>query len=533
MRIGPALTCAALAAPLALTACPGSGGSSGKGAGDACQSAGECGSGLFCYQSHCASGYDPSPTCTPPGSPQLADGGVVAAVDPGPGACVTTARAPVTFPAADVVDLGQKTVGTTLTFDIPQNTAGFMLFAQDARNPPDLGSFVYQGFQYPNTPAPTNVQLPGGALFYSDTAALPQDSGGYDDTTQLLAFFSGPSPVAGAFGVPNTASGLDLVRTQGQVPPGTWTFTVNDWSYECTQLPGCSGGKTTGLYQLHLVRKSGPLRSTGTLDIDVYLATDPALSQLSHSADAVANPQVARFVRSLSTYLGGGGICVGTVTFRDVPDWARSRYAPNGIIDVSSTGPCSALDQLFTVSVAPSSGVHLFLADDLMDTTTPSGTSVLGIDGSIPGPSGFPGTINSGAVAGRIDLLGFEFTAGACSSSSPTLQCGTDLVAYISAHEIGHWLGLYHVTEAFGTAFDTLSDTPRCPCLSCAPLPERSSCAERGTANQPYLMGAIDCVHGSCAGGEDLMFWLLSRTYSKGALSGQQGEVMRLNPAVH
>ncbi len=455
----------------------------------------------------------------------------MAAIDPG--VCVTTPRAPSpSFPAAQLVDLGESAVGARVAFDIPPGTAGFMLFAQDVNDPPNLGGFVYQGFLFPNTPAPTNVQLPGGALFYSDTGAIPRSDGGYPDLTQLLAFFSGPSQVAGAFAIPNTATALDLVRTQGEVPPGSWSFTVNDWAYECAtgEIPGCSDGNSTGRYQLHLLRRAGPLYSTGTLDVDVYLATDPAFSPLPNAAAAVASPHMARLVHTLSMFLAGAGICLGTVTVRDIPVWAKDRYARDGTIDVSASGACSPLNQLFTVS-APGGGVSLFLADALFDSSGPAGTITLGIDGSIPGPSGFPGTINSGAAAGLFDVLGIERTAGACSSPSPTLDCGTDLVAYVATHEIGHWLGLYHVTEAEGTLFDSLSDTPACPCLSCAPFPARSSCAETGTSN-PYLMSTIDCAHGGCGGGRNLMFWLLSRRVSAGTLTRQQGEVMRLNAAV-
>ena len=40
--------------------------------------------------------------------------------------------------------------------------------------------------------------------------------------------------------------------------------------------------------------------------------------------------------------------------------------------------------------------------------------------------------------------------------------CGADQVAYIAAHESGHYLGLYHTTEANAGIFDPLGDTPQC-----------------------------------------------------------------------
>jgi hypothetical protein len=36
----------------------------------------------------------------------------------------------------------------------------------------------------------------------------------------------------------------------------------------------------------------------------------------------------------------------------------------------------------------------------------------------------------------------------------------------------------------------------------------------------------------TCAGASNLMFWLLDDARSNGSVTAQQGEVMRLNPAV-
>ena len=37
------------------------------------------------------------------------------------------------------------------------------------------------------------------------------------------------------------------------------------------------------------------------------------------------------------------------------------------------------------------------------------------------------------------------------------------LTATLIAHELGHQLGLFHTTEADGSAHDPISDTPECP----------------------------------------------------------------------
>lgn len=513
----------------------------GKGEGESCQSERECQRGLVCFERTCASSYPPSPTCTLPGSPTLVLGSPPAAIEPPPGTCVTAVREPV--PVGEYVDLGEHRVGTTLSFDLPAGTSGFTLISQEV-NDTAVPVIEFLGFLLPNSVVPTDVRAPGGTLFYSDTQAYPT-SGPYSVVTGLLAYYGGLSPISGSFTVPNTAAGLDLARTEGELPPGTWTFTVNDWGMECLSVRGCSLGSDTGVYRTHVYARPGPIASTGKLDLEIYLATDPS-GFLGNAAAAVTNPHLQRWVRSLGATFAKGGICLGTVTVRDLPDWARSRYAPGGVVDISGAGlglspaetppGCDDLSQLFTVAVAQSRAVHVFLADELRDASTPSGFTVLGVDGSIPGPSGAPGTVNGGAVVGVFDLLGAEAFAGACSAAGePNVStCGADALAYITAHEAGHWLGLYHTTEFEGNTFDPLSDTATCACLACVPRTLRWGCAELEPRFTVQEVTNANCSGRTsrCGGGRNLMFWLFDDDFADGELTRQQGEVMRLNPAV-
>lgn len=538
MRVHPVFPAAGLAF---LLACNPDGSSSGKADGEPCAAGVECRSGL-CFEAKCASSTPPSASCTPPGTPTIVNGGTITATAPPPGACVTAVRDPVA--GLGFVDLGEHTVGEQLSFTVPAGTTGFTIFLQQVPGS-TVPVIVYNGYAFANGTVPTNVREPDGSLFYSDLEPLPQ-SGLYDDPTRTLAYYSFLSPISTAFTVPNTALSLDRDLTAGQLPPGTWTFTVNDYAFECLSVDGCTNGSSTGRYHVHVLATPAPFVSTGTMNLEVYLATD-AGSLLPNAAAAVANPQFTRWVRSFGTYYAKAGICLGTVTVHDLPDWAKARYAPGGIVDVSGGGQglppsqtlpgCDDLSQLFTVGLAQSRAVHIFFADELVDSTSAPGLTVLGVDGSIPGPSGVPGTVNGGAVVGVFDMLGVETAAGACSASGgPNVSaCGTDVLALVTAHEAGHWLGLYHTTEFTGTLFDPLSDTDTCACLACAPYVLRSSCAERSASSSPTMMLNSYCSgrRPRCGGGQNLMFWLFDERYAVGDISRQQGDVMRRNPAVN
>ena len=96
-------------------------------------------------------------------------------------------------------------------------------------------------------------------------------------------------------------------------------------------------------------------------------------------------------------------------------------------------------------------------------------------------------------------------------------------MAYVAAHESGHFLGLYHTTESDGASFDPLGDTPHCECVpACGHVP--GSCGAG--------MLASDCDQGrpQCSGGGNLMFWLLQASVADGHLSPEQGQVVRASP---
>jgi hypothetical protein len=470
-------------------------------------------------------------SCTPPGNPKTAASALVNPPPAAPpaGTCNKTARTSQ-LPPAQIAALSPSQasyrVGTIVSFRVPQGTSSFSIVSQ-AVSAPD--AITFQSRQIPNSVVPTLVKAPDGSTIYDDNVNPPQDPSGQQ------AFYGGSSPSTGAFTLPNATPLLQSSAASG-LAAGTWQFTVNDFALECVSTATCTGGSSTSTYDVKVLLKPGPVPTTGTIDVGFYLVTGSF-----DASTAAGDPRVRRMVQALSTFLANGGFCLGNVSFFDVPGWAKMKY---GILKIDettdpSTGtlPCSNLDQMFTLTqyAPPGRRMNLFLVDAIQ-STPPQGApqTVVGIDGTIPGPSTIDGTVHSGAAVTVADLVG----ATSCGTSIDLRSCGADVVAYIAAHEAGHFLGLYHTTESSGELFDPLADTPTCACETCAPAASQSQCATPGKTppTTPYQMKATDCNKTTsppiCGGGENLMFWLLDQRVSRGTLSPQQGQVIRANPLV-
>jgi hypothetical protein len=131
--------------------------------------------------------------------------------------------------------------------------------------------------------------------------------------------------------------------------------------------------------------------------------------------------------------------------------------------------------------------------------------------------------VASGALV-SIAVLTFTSSPTSCQGAIHLSGCGADFTAYVAAHETGHYLGLYHVTESDGALFDPVKDTPICQLAVCAP-------------GHVDVIGS-DCTKqlvdpaSTCGGGDNLMFWLVDQARSTGILSAQQASIVRASPTV-
>jgi hypothetical protein len=385
------------------------------------------------------------------------------------------------------------------------------------------------GSNVDNTVVPVTIKV-DGTTFYDDYDDTFCSAGSCDPATWGSPnglgsiYFAAEAPWTGTMTVPNTSNALTYVAQHGGVPAGTWSVRVSDRAAECKGSPSnCVVGDPQyaypdGRYDLRVLLKPGPVAATGTLDVLVYLvATSPTYAQA-----VAAGSSAQRMVSTLRGLLGNAGITLGTVEFVDMPQDVKNRWSTS--VNSDSSLPCSDIAEILSLA-RPGNQMNVFLVNHL-DSSSSSTAVVVGVDGTIPGPASVGGTLASGALVSAANLA--QNCTGAVSFS-----CGADRTAYIAAHEAGHFLGLYHVTEYTGDWFDPILDTPTCSCSACRPSTAAAACYQSGgSLSGAYEMRIADCTKStSCGGGDNLMFWVVGSA-SVGNLSAQQASVMRANPAV-
>jgi len=240
-----------------------------------------------------------------------------------------------------------------------------------------------------------------------------------------------------------------------------------------------------------VILKLGAKRPTGRLGMNLFFAgTDISAQKAQTDGD------FQRVVTSMSQYLATTGITLdtGNVSYIDLSESDAQTY--NNL--ATTEGPASELRSMLALSAGqPEGRVNTFFVRTI--TGQLAGYILLGKSAGIPGPPGLNGTASSGVVVG-LDSYG----EGAWRTHFPE-------VAATWAHELSHFMGLYHTTEKDGSAFDTLPDTPEC-----------------GKSKDTNGDGVLSPQE--CAGldGSNIMFWAASadgRNYPP-----QQAEALRANP---
>ena len=139
------------------------------------------------------------------------------------------------------------------------------------------------------------------------------------------------------------------------------------------------------------------------------------------------------------------------------------------------------LENLMAQSEVPSASqrealsVNLFVIDGFAFAGE---AGLLGISQGLPGAAGLHGHPTSGVTVTS------EFVGKVVVLDTGTQISGNELTAATVAHEIGHFLGLFHTTEGDGTNFDPIEDTQECSAVD-FPL----DCPDRNNLMFPIAYG--------------------------------------------
>ena len=292
------------------------------------------------------------------------------------------------------------TDNTTTSSDNTTSSFSVSEITQTTGNGYKIGSFV----------VPSNG-LSFTLSIFSDNNSLVYFASLTDpDASNLLDNTSTPNIYAqtSGFGALNYGGGSMLVpySSSFSAKAGTWSFIASNND------------------RVYLGLRTGSTPSSTTISIQPYITgTTWSASDISAALTVMSN------------IYSTNGI---TLTIKDTITISESQYST--ISSSFSNSTTSAL-----ISPGSTDTVNLFFVEDQL-----SGESAAyGVSGGLPGPTGIASSWN-----GVLNFL----TAHATGTT-----LNTQLLGETAAHEMGHWLGLYHTSESTGTSFDPLSDTAECP----------------------------------------------------------------------
>ncbi|MCK5800478.1 MAG: hypothetical protein KAI47_24985, partial [Deltaproteobacteria bacterium] len=226
--------------------------------------------------------------------------------------------------------------------------------------------------------------------------------------------------------------------------------------------------------------------------------------------NAASAPKHTWFLKmrsQLTTVLKPANLTLGDQTYHDLNDPSLD------IITMSNTA--SELPKLFSSTKGMKGrALNIFFVRDIQISGGGADGIILGISGGIPGPPGIHGTINSG-LAMSMQTACFE---------KDGYRPGDTL-----AHEMGHYLGLFHNMEApTNPGYDEGQKKVICPC----PCGKNLVC-QYGSGNTKWCRG-LDHLPDTTNDAGNLMFYAAdnAKNFDGNKLTTTQIRVMLNSPLV-
>lgn len=241
---------------------------------------------------------------------------------------------------------------------------------------------------------------------------------------------------------------------------------------------------------LHIKRGDPP--RAGALPLTLWFTSNAYLD----AATAQTDPDFQAAVARMQDIYLSANIDLSPITYRDIAEPAASLYT---IADLGTATEGQIITESF--GGEQPSGANIVFVEQFL---TEDGDSLYGVSAGLPGPPPSNGSTTLGVLVG-LDIHYYE-------------EGGMDVVemAATMGHELGHYLGLYHVSEADGSSHDPLADTPECTIASDTDGSESLSAEECGEAIGSYMM-----------------FWTSAYgVYDQDRISTGQEWVLQRNPAI-
>jgi len=218
-------------------------------------------------------------------------------------------------------------------------------------------------------------------------------------------------------------------RWQDLIEPGTVTVDI-----------GWTGGADDELCWIVLEETAGldPGDETLVLDMNFYFVGVNGLD----SENADDSSDFAEMLSAFDTAWGQAGIVRGDVRYIDVTGDVADRF--------SVIREQDEVFELVQLSRQPGDTRSDLLSVNVFFIRGFAGNmgSTLGVSAGIPGVAGIHGSPGTGLVF---------------SANNLGRRGGNELTGQTLAHELGHFLGLFHTTERGFGGTDPIDDTPACP----------------------------------------------------------------------